>query len=330
MWPTPLERLDRFGDAVGAEVWAKRDDMGSVGLAGNKVRKFELVLGRALADGCETLVTTGAEQSNSARAGAAAAARLGLGCVLVLSGDAPARPTANLLLDRLFGADVRFAGDVSWSELDRRVDATVAELAEAGRRAVAAPVGCSSPLGALGFALAWLELDAQMAAAGLAGTAADSGATVVHASSSGGTHAGMLVGRVLAGGGPDVVAVDVGGLHGGDEARHIAHLARDAASLVGLDAPIDATAVTVDHAQMGPAYGSVTEAAVEAIDLLARTEGIVADPVYSGKGLAAVVAMARSGVSGPLVFWHTGGWHAVFEPRYGDAVLGALAPEVAR
>ena len=144
---------------------------------------------------------------------------------------------------------------------------------------------------------------------------------VVHASSSGGTHAGMLVGRHLAGGGPGIVAVDVGGLHGGDEARHIALLADEAAALIGLDAPVDGGDVAVDHAQAGPGYGSITDAAVEAIDLLARTEGIVTDPVYSGKGLAAVVAMARSGVPGPLAYWHTGGWHAVFEPRYGEALV---------
>src|SRR4051812_41980262 len=115
--PTPLERLERFGAAIGAEVWMKRDDMGALGLAGNKVRKLEFVLAAARADGADAIVIVGAEQSNACRAAAAACARLGLRCLLVLSGEAPERATGNLLLDRLFGAEVVFAGTKDWAAL---------------------------------------------------------------------------------------------------------------------------------------------------------------------------------------------------------------------
>ncbi len=315
-WPSPLQRLDRFSEAIGVEVWCKRDDMGSPGLAGNKVRKYELVLGAALADGADVLITTGAAQSNSARAGAAAAATLGMDCVLVLSGEAPARATANLLLDRLFGADVRFAGRVGWEELNRQVAAIGDELRTAGRRPVTAPVGCSSPLGSLGFALAYLELVDQLENLGIGPS------LVVHTSTSGGTSAGLLVGRLLAGGGPPLRAVDAG-LVFADPTAGIARLATDALALLGDDRTITADDVDLDLSQLGSGYGKPTEACVEAIRLLARTEGIVCDPVYSGKGLAGLVAEARSGAldrSRPVVFWHTGGWHALFDPHYGDSV----------
>ena len=206
-WPTPFHPLPRFSAEIGADIWIKRDDIQSVALAGNKIRKFDLALGEALAQGCDTVVTTGAVQSNSARSGAAAAAVLGMGSVLLLSGSEPDQPSANLLLDRLVGAEVRYAGSAGWEELNQGVDDIVAELAAAGRRAYAAPVGCSSPLGSLGFALAFLELDEQCHRQGI------EPAAVVHASTSGGTHAGLLVGRALTGRTTPLVAIDSGAIY---------------------------------------------------------------------------------------------------------------------
>lgn len=316
--PTPLVHLPRFSAVIGAEVWCKRDDVGGPGLAGNKARKFDLLFGQALADGCDTVVTTGALQSNSARTAAAAAASAGMACVLVLRGHEPAAWAANALLDRLFGAEVRFAGDVGWGELDALVDGAAGEARAAGRRPFTAPVGASSPLGALGFAAAHLELTAQCEAAGIAPAAA------YHASTSGGTHAGLLVGLALAGGGPRPHAVAAGALSA-DPAAAVAGLAARAAALVGLD-PGRLPDPSLDVAHIGDAYGVPTGAAAEAIALLARTEGIVCDPVYSGKALAGLVADARAGrVGRPVVFWHTGGWHVLFDPAYGDGQL-ALTP----
>src|SRR3954447_15344027 len=152
--PTPLHRLPRFGAAIGADVWIKRDDAGAVGPAGNKVRKLEFVLGAARREGADAIVIVGAEQSNACRAAAAACAQLGLRCVLVLSGDQPERASGNLLLDRLYGADVRFAGTTDWSALAEAADRVTDELRADGATPYLLPVGASSPLGAVGFAVA--------------------------------------------------------------------------------------------------------------------------------------------------------------------------------
>jgi 1-aminocyclopropane-1-carboxylate deaminase/D-cysteine desulfhydrase-like pyridoxal-dependent ACC family enzyme len=313
--PTPLQRLDRFGEWLGTEVWCKRDDVGPVALAGNKIRKFDLVLADAIARGCDTLVTTGAAQSNSARAGAAASAALGMRCVLVLSGSPPAAPTANLLLDHLVGADVRFLGDVGWAALDAAAAEIVEEVAAAGGRAAAAPVGCSSPLGSLGFALAFLELDAQLREVGVEPSA------LVHTSTSGGTHAGLLVGRELAGSRLPIIAVDAGYGHD-DGAAALRSLAGRAGQLIGLELSVGDDDVDVRTDQIGDGYGLPTAAGVEAILALARTEAVVTDPIYSAKGLAGLVAMVRRGeLGGPVVFWHTGGYHALFDPAVGAAVV---------
>lgn len=315
--PTPLHRLDRFSAAVGADVWIKRDDIGSPALAGNKVRKYELVLGQAQAEGADTLITTGAVQSNSARAGAAAAAQLGMRCVLVLSGEPPAHRRANLLLDELLGAEVRFVGPVGWSELSVVLARTAAEVTAGGGRPFIAPVGASSPLGSLGFSLAYLELLEQLEQAGI-----DACDTVVHTTTSGGTHAGLVVGRAIAGHGPIPFGIDAG-LVLRNPQHDVARLASEAAALIGLERTFSAEEIQLDLGFAGPAYGAVTDDAVAAIALLARTEAIICDPVYSGKGLAALVAHASGSRfrDGPVVFWHTGGWHAIFDPHYGDALL---------
>ncbi len=318
-WPTPLHRLDRFGNELGVELWAKRDDVQGVALAGNKVRKFDLVVADAVDRGCDTLVTTGAAQSNSARTGAAVAAATGMRCVLVLSGEEPTGSTANLLLDRLLGAEVRFVGERSWRWLEAEVERVVAEIDATGGRAVGAPVGCSSPLGSLGFALAFLELDAQLSELGV------EPAAIVHASTSGGTHAGLLVGRAIAGRRVRIIGVDVGGLHREPELT-VSRLAAEAASLIGLDPPVAAEQVEMTTDQIGPGYARPTPQAGEAITRLARSEAVVTDPVYSGKGLAGLVSLVGTGsIAGPVVFWHTGGYHALFDPVHGDDQLSASA-----
>ncbi len=315
--PTPLHRLDRFSEAVGVEVWCKRDDIGSPTLAGNKVRKLEFLLGRALVDGADTIVTTGAAQSNSARASAAAAAACGMAAVLVLSGDRPSQATANLLLDQLVGAEIRFAGRVGWAELNAQVEAVADELRAQGRRPVTAPVGCSNPLGTVGFVAAYDELVAQLDTASVAAQA------VYVASTSGGTLAGLGLGHALAGRGPQPVGIDAGLVHA-QPAEALATLANQCAELLGSPVRLAPSDVVVDMGYLGAGYGKPTTAANEAIRLLARTEGIVADPVYSGKGLAGLIDHCRAGrVQTPVVFWHTGGWHALFDPRYGDTVLAS-------
>src|SRR3954464_8348823 len=243
--PTPLHRLPRFGAAIGADVWIKRDDIGALGLAGNKVRKLEFVLGAARRDGADALVIVGAEQSNACRAAAAACAQLGLRCVLVLSGDEPDRATGNLLLDRLYGAEVRFAGTTDWAALADAAERATAELRSAGASPATLPVGASSPLGAVGFVVAWFELLEQLDALDVAA------ATVVHASSSGGTHAGLVAGRRLTGRGPRVRAIGVADDIYPDMPARYAELATGAAQLLGADGAIAEDEVWLDMGFLG-------------------------------------------------------------------------------
>jgi D-cysteine desulfhydrase family pyridoxal phosphate-dependent enzyme len=311
--PTPLERAPRLSRELGVEVWLKRDDFGSLGLAGNKVRKLEFTLGEALAGGAETVVTLGAPQSNHARATASAAARLGLHAVLVVGGEPPAGPpTGNLLLDALFGAEVLYAGTEEWAQLAATVEAVRQDRANA----YALPAGGSSPVGALGFAAAYAELLGQLESAQIRPQ------HVYHASTSGGTHAGLMLGHALARGGPAPVGFDVGQIVP-DGPGLTAWLANEAGALLGADVSLTEDDAHLDLSQLGDGYGAFTEAGIEAIGLLARTEGVVLDPVYSAKGMAGLIADARAGrIDGPVVFWHTGGGPSLFAAGWGERVLG--------
>lgn len=318
--PTPLDRAERLSGELGVEVLLKRDDAGPLGVAGNKVRKLELLLARAVEDGADAVIILGARQSNAARATAACAARLGVACHLVVDGDADDEPEAegNLLLDRLFGATVHPSGARDWTALDARAAALEEELRDAGRTPFRMPVGGSSPLGALGFARAYDELLGQHG--GLE--------AVYHASSSGGTHAGLLTGRALRGdAGPRIRGIDVGGT-GPDMAGLVRWLAAEAAGLVGERAEVEPD---LDFDHVGAGYGETTPESLDAIALLARLEGVVTDPVYSGKALGALVADARRGrLSGPVVFWHTGGVPAIFARPYAEALAGAATSRPSR
>jgi 1-aminocyclopropane-1-carboxylate deaminase/D-cysteine desulfhydrase len=310
--PTPLQRAPRFGAALGREVWIKRDDIGSIGYAGNKIRKLEF-LAPELGD-ADTLLIVGALQSNAARATAAFAAATGRRCVLLIPAEAPATsPPAegNALLGALFGAELRHLGAVGWAAAERASHEVAAELEGHGARCAVLPAGCSSPRGALGFVAAHAELQAQLGEAEL------DAAAIVHASSSCGTAAGLLLGRALHGG-PPVVSVDVGRLFEPVEER-ILGLAEGAAALLGHDRLVGPGDLGVTYDFVGEGYASPTPECLEAIRLLARTEGIVCDPVYSGKALAALAAVPGSG---PVVFWHTGGAQSVFTAAAARALLG--------
>ena len=312
--PAPLEAAPRLSRELGVEVWLKRDDIGALGLMGNKVRKLEFTLGEAVAQGAESVVTLGAPQSNHARATASAAARLGLHAVLVMGGERPAGPpTGNLLLDALFGAEVVFAGTEDWAQLAARVEA----IAEERTGAYTLPAGGSSPVGALGFVAAYSELLAQLDTAGLEPR------EIYHASTSGGTHAGLMAGHALAGRGPRPVGFDVGQIVP-DASGLLTWLANEAGALLGADLALSEDDARLDLSQLGDGYGAFTRAGIEAIRLLARTEGVLLDPVYSAKGMAGLVADARAGrVEGPVVFWHTGGGPSLFAAGWGERLLAS-------
>ncbi|HYF28709.1 MAG TPA: pyridoxal-phosphate dependent enzyme [Baekduia sp.] len=311
--PTPLHELPRFSAAVGARVLCKRDDVLGPGFAGNKVRKLERTLAQARAQGADAVVTLGAAQSNHARATAAACARLGWRCVLVLGGDEPhGPPSGNVLLDRLFGAELVHAGTTDWAALAERAETEAARLRAAGAHPVVLPAGGSTPVGAAAFADAYDELLAQLDARGV------ETAELVHATSTGGTHAGLVAGRLRAGRGPRIRGVLVIEDLGGAIGELHAWLAREAAALHGAPAEVAAADLLLDHDQLGAGYGAPTPEGLAAIRLLAETEAIVCDPVYSGKALAGLIHRARSGAYGeaPVVFWHTGGWPAAFAPDH--------------
>jgi D-cysteine desulfhydrase family pyridoxal phosphate-dependent enzyme len=305
--PTPVQRLDRLAAALdtGATLLVKRDDLTGLGLGGNKARKLALLGADALAAGADCLVTGGGPQSNHARLTAAAAAHLGLGCHLALGGPATVARDGNLLLDELFGATLHFDGADQYYDVEAAIEALAELLRDEGRRPYAIPVGGASTLGVVAYALAIDELRTQVDA---------DPRWMVVADGSGGTHAGLLAGL-----GTDsaarVVGVDVGTRP--DLETAVGRLARTATEHLGRGGP-NAT-VIVDRDHIGPGYGLLSRACVEALRLVARTEGLVLDPVYSGKAMAALITAVRRGdiaEGDTVVFWATGGSPALFTGRY--------------
>ena len=304
--PTPVERADRLAAAIGmrrGSLWVKRDDVTTVGGGGNKSRKLEFVLGEALALGADTVVTLGAGQSNAARATAAAARRCGLECVIVAVGRPPARPSGNLLLDLLFGADVRWCAPDDPRSDEEVLEAEAAGLRAAGRRPYIIPTGASTPLGALGYVLAADEIRAQVPDVDL----------VVTATGSAGTQAGLVAGF---GGHDRVLGIRIGTRR--NLRQRIADIAADGAELASRPAPTGDVCLDDDH--LGAGYAEHTDEAATAIYLAARAEGLLFDPVYTGKAFAGLIANVRAGRIAPdqtVVFLHTGGLPAIFADEHG-------------
>ncbi len=306
--PTPLEPMDRLSAALaGPHLWIKRDDQTGLATGGNKARKLELLLADAQAQSAGVLLTVGSVQSNHCRQTAAAAARAGLQCVLVLRGHPPSRDpwTGNLLLDTILGARIVWAGDQDpLRALDAAADIERAE----GRRPYVIPYGGSNSIGAAAYALAFQELWELMRARRLRFD------RIVFASSSGGTHAGLVVGaracdydgRVLG------ISVDKTGGHLRDT---VSKLLVPTAQVLGLDLALRPEDVEVDDRYLGPGYAVLTSAEREAIHIVARHEGILLDPVYTGKAMAGLLDLVRQGEVGAdetVLFWHTGGTPALF------------------
>ncbi|MFH9657358.1 D-cysteine desulfhydrase family protein [Streptomyces sp. NPDC017248] len=296
-FPTPVEPAPRLAAALGLgpdDLWVKRDDLTGLGGGGNKIRKLEWTVGAALAEGADTLVTTGAAQSNHARLTAAAGARLGLDVVLVLRGSPGASHSGNLALDGLFGARLAWAGEVDRAGLDTAATEVCARLRAQGARPALIPFGGSSTTAARGYAACGAELREQVPEL----------RTAVVALGSGGTMAGL----VAALGSGSVLGVDVGAL------------ADPAAAAAGFAAPLTAERITPDglrvrRDQVGAGYAALTGPVSDALRLAARTEGLVLDPVYTGRALAGLRAAVRDGEIRPgerTVLVHTGGLPGLF------------------
>jgi D-cysteine desulfhydrase family pyridoxal phosphate-dependent enzyme len=303
--PTPLHHAPRLSRTLGHEVWIKRDDLTGLGLGGNKVRKLELLAGDAHRHGADTLVSVGAPQSNHARTVAAVAAMLGLDCHLVLAGPRPHRPTGNLALDVFYGAEPHFTGSHDWADLHDTSQALTQHLRSQGRTPYAIPIGGSTELGVVAFAAAYLELVEQLHDLRL------DPATVLHASSSGGTQAGLELGRRLTQHGPHIVGVDVAKITT-SLTDQIRRLLNDAAPLLNVTVANTEPAVLEEY--LGDGYAIPTTQSHAAMRLLATTEGILADPVYTAKALHALYDQHWQG---PVIFWHTGGVPALFSDESG-------------
>jgi D-cysteine desulfhydrase family pyridoxal phosphate-dependent enzyme len=309
--PTPLESLDRLSDWLGGpRLLVKRDDQTGLALGGNKARKLEHLCAEALSQGCDTLVTGGGPQSNHCRMTAAAANRLGLECHLALAGATADQPTGNLLLDHLLGARLHPTAAREYYEIEASIEAIADEVRAAGGRPYAIPVGGASVTGALGYVDAARELTGQLA---------ESLDWIVVADGSGGTHAGLLAGLD----GPTrILGIDVGTRP--DLDKRVPELA--AATAAAVDRPAPDGEVHIDHTRFGAGYGKPTPECLEAIRAAARLEGLILDPVYTGKAMAGLIGWIREGrftEHQSVLFWHTGGAPALFAGGFSEWLTSA-------
>jgi D-cysteine desulfhydrase len=322
--PTPLEPLDRLGAALGGpRIWVKRDDLSEGPACGNKIRKLEFSIAQALAEGADTLLTCGGLQSNHCRATALLGARLGLRVELVLRGEPEAVPDGNLLLDTLAGASVHAYPAARYQrEQAALLETHMAALRSAGRRPFLIPTGASDAIGVWGYVEAAGELAADFDAAGIRPR------HVVCATGSGGTQAGLTAGLHLAG-----LACDAWGIAVCDDADWFRAKVR--ADLEGwreryaVDIDLDGLRINVLDQYIGPGYGRATPEVFATIALLARTEGLVLDPVYTGKAFHGLLQELRAGrLAGAedIVFLHTGGIFGLFPQRAELQQSGAGAP----
>jgi 1-aminocyclopropane-1-carboxylate deaminase/D-cysteine desulfhydrase-like pyridoxal-dependent ACC family enzyme len=316
--PTPLQPMPRLSAALGgrAELWVKREDLGPLAFSGNKLRNLEFLLGAAVAEGADTIITSGRRWSNHCRLTAAAGARLGLRVEIVVSGP-PVDHSPNLELIELLGATVHQAGTDERADRETLVDHVTTQADAAGRKVVVIPVGGSDVTGAWGQVLGALEALGQAAAHGFVPDA------IVLPSATGGTQAGLVVGASIAAGRAGATAtatvtriVGVAVAHPEQELRpHVEALVGELASVAGVGRPTAPVAIL--SSQLGAGYGVPSSASDEAAALLARSEGILVDPVYTAKGLAGLIELVRDGAldGQRAIFWHGGGLPALFEPR---------------
>ncbi|HSM71477.1 MAG TPA: D-cysteine desulfhydrase family protein [Anaerolineales bacterium] len=309
--PTPIEVLPRLSDHLaGPRILVKRDDQTGLAFGGNKTRKLEFLVAKAQEQNADTLISGGALQSNHCRQVAAAAAKFGMDCILVLNGEKPDKPSANLLLDELFGVEFIIIPDRK--ERDRVLQETFEETKSAGRKPYLVPYGGSSPTGALGYAFAMEEFVKQNVHADW----------IVFGTSSGGTHAGLVLGQRVFGFKGKVLGISI------DEPeewlkKNVSALASDASERLGerIDFTPDDVLANEDYCKAG--YGVLTDAEREAVTLFAKYEGLLLDPVYTGRAAAGMIDLIRKGFfkkDEAVLFWHTGGQPALFADKYANRI----------
>ena len=322
--PTPVEYLPRLTETLGGpKIFIKRDDQTGLAFGGNKTRKLELLAADAKAKGARTLITAGAIQSNHCRQTAAAAAKLGFDCVLVLTVTDQEKGTlrtenvsGNLFLDTLFGAQV------TWSSRryrEKDIDKTFAKLEEEDRKPYIIPYGGSNSIGAAAYALAMKEFLAQIKTGGELGEQPD---WIVFPTSSGGTQAGLILGKKIFGYQGNILGISV------DEPaeilkKRVSDLVKSTAEYLDEELHISADEILVNDEFLGEGYGIPGELEIEAIRLFSRWEGMLLDPVYTARAAGGLTCLIRDGFfktpgksENSLLFWHTGGTPALFVDKY--------------
>jgi D-cysteine desulfhydrase family pyridoxal phosphate-dependent enzyme len=308
-FPTPLVEMKRLSGRLGGpRLWIKRDDLSGLAFGGNKTRKLEFLMAEALANRCDAVITAGAAQSNHCRQTAAAAAALGLSCHLALGGSPPGASSGNLLLDQLLGAKIHWCGNRRKGEGLIEIEK---ELTSRGLRTYVIPYGGSNVVGAAGFAAAMVELDAQMTVSGIRADA------IVFASSSGGTQAGLTVGKSATESEVRLLGIRIEKDEPGEHSfeSKIADLANQLAQHLNSREGYTPADIVLNSNYTGAGYGIVGDLEREAIRLVAQTEGILLDPVYTGRAFGALLDLRERHEFGShehVVFWHSGGGPALF------------------
>jgi len=309
--PTPIEELPRLSEALGGpRLLVKRDDQTGLAFGGNKTRKLEFLVAEAREQGAKSLISAGALQSNHCRQTAAAAARFGFECTLVLTGEMPDQPSGNLLLDRMFGAEIVTVPDRK--DRDRILQETFDKSVASGKNPYLVPYGGSSPTGALGYTFAMEEFMGQSVHADW----------IVFGTSSGGTHAGLVLGQRVFGFRGKVLGISI------DESEewlktHVSVLASSASERMGERIEFTPAEVLANADYCGAGYGVLTDAEREAVRLFAKFEGLLLDPVYTGRAAAGLLDLIRKGVfkrDETVLFWHTGGQPALFAEKYANKI----------
>ena len=305
VFPTPFYKLESISAKYGKNIWIKRDDMCGVALGGNKVRKLEFLLADAKAQGCDTVFTTGGAQSNHAMLTAACAARLGMKCILILKQRGVTERKGNLVLDDIYGADVRFMNTDSYDDIYAEMHRVGEELAKEGHKSYYIPVGGSNPLGAVGYVNGVREFTVQALAAGIRI------GHIVSATGSGGTTAGLLLGAKLFQPGVKVTGI---GVDNDPFEEIVPDLAAKAADILECSFEREQDDFEMVY-HVGQGYAIPNAEDTPYIEELARMEGILLDPVYTGKAWAGMLKLLKDGYFGDednIVFVHTGGAAALF------------------
>jgi len=309
-FPTPLQRLDNISrKASGHSIYIKRDDQTGLATGGNKTRKLEYLLQEAMLTGCDTLITAGAQQSNHCRQTAAAAAKFGLNCHLLLGGTAPTEYNGNLLLSKLLGAEIHFSGSNRKGE---RLPHLKSKLEAQGHRCYIIPYGGSNLTGALGFVSAVQELKSQEQRLGLEFD------HIFFASSSGGTQAGMILGKELFGLKATLhpINIDKVGIAGTALEDLVINILKAGARLLGLKKSFSPADCQLNRNYDSSGYGKLSSKELVSLQQLATEEGILLDPVYTARAFNAMLDLIQNEIfpkESTILFWHTGGIPAVFE-----------------